>query len=91
MGQSLYTTTKDLNLSSSYGHSQADPVIPSQTGHTGKFLKTDGSALSWQFDSGGGGGGTWGSITGTLSDQIDLKSALDGKAAAGHDHSGVSK
>ena len=30
---------------------------------------------------GGGGGGTWGSITGTLSDQTDLQSALDGKDA----------
>jgi hypothetical protein len=28
---------------------------------------------------GGGGGGTWGSITGTLSDQTDLQSALDAK------------
>ena len=28
---------------------------------------------------GGGGGGTWGSITGTLSDQIDLQTALDEK------------
>lgn len=27
----------------------------------------------------GGGGGTWGSITGTLSDQTDLQAALDGK------------
>ena len=27
----------------------------------------------------GGGGGTWGSITGTLSDQTDLQSALDNK------------
>lgn len=27
----------------------------------------------------GGGGGTWGSITGTLSDQTDLQSALNGK------------
>jgi len=26
-----------------------------------------------------GGGGTWGSITGTLSDQTDLQSALDAK------------
>jgi hypothetical protein len=29
--------------------------------------------------TGGGGGGTWGSITGTLSDQTDLQSALDAK------------
>ena len=28
----------------------------------------------------GGGGGTWGSITGTLSDQTDLQAALDAKA-----------
>jgi hypothetical protein len=28
---------------------------------------------------GGGGGGTWGSITGTLSDQTDLQTELDGK------------
>ena len=32
------------------------------------------------------GGGTWGSITGTLSDQTDLQSELDGKAAASHTH-----
>lgn len=29
--------------------------------------------------SGGGGGGTWGSITGTLSDQTDLQTELDAK------------
>lgn len=34
----------------------------------------------------GGGGGTWGSITGTLSDQTDLQAALDTKAAIGHTH-----
>lgn len=35
--------------------------------------------------TGGGGGGVsaWGDITGTLSDQSDLQSALDGKATAG--------
>jgi hypothetical protein len=35
---------------------------------------------------GTGGGGTWGGITGTLSDQTDLQEALDGKAAAVHSH-----
>src|SRR5690606_26646332 len=36
---------------------------------------------TWQQSNGGsvGGGGTWGSITGTLSSQTDLQSALDGK------------
>jgi len=31
------------------------PIIPSQVGNAGKFLKTDGTSLSWA--SGGGGGG----------------------------------
>lgn len=31
-------------------------------------------------EASGGGGGTWGSITGTLSNQTDLQSALDAKA-----------
>lgn len=37
---------------------------------------------------GGGGGGptSWGSITGTLSDQTDLQTILDGKAADSHTH-----
>ena len=32
--------------------------------------------------TGGGGGGTWGSITGTLSDQTDLQAALDAKLSS---------
>ena len=52
---------------------------------------TDGHVLTlvsgdpqWQAPSGGGGGSTaWGSITGTLSDQTDLQTALNGKQAAG--------
>ena len=39
----------------------------------------DGTADGDLVAKGGGGGGTWGSITGTLSDQTDLQSALDGK------------
>jgi hypothetical protein len=31
----------------------------------------------WVSTGGSGGGGTWGSITGTLSDQLDLQTALD--------------
>ena len=33
-----------------------------------------------------GGGGAWGEITGTLSDQTDLQNALNGKSNTGHDH-----
>lgn len=38
-----------------------------------------GTSAGWEVES--GGGGTWGSITGTLSDQTDLQTALDGKIA----------
>ena len=34
----------------------------------------------------GGGAGTWGSITGTLSNQTDLNTALSGKSDTGHSH-----
>ncbi len=40
---------------------------------------------TWQLANGGGGGGgsaTWGGITGTLSAQTDLQSALNGKEAS---------
>lgn len=45
-------------------------------------LRAAGSAAgTWDvLSSSGGGGGTWGSITGTLSNQTDLQSALDLKA-----------
>ncbi|WP_291515607.1 hypothetical protein [Bdellovibrio sp. ArHS] len=57
------------------------PSIPSQTGNGGKYLTTDGSALSWATVAGGGsgtitevvagtglsGGGTTGSVTVNLS------------------------
>lgn len=36
--------------------------------------------LEYETPTGGSGGGAWGSITGTLSDQTDLQSALDDKA-----------
>lgn len=39
------------------------------------------SAGSWTGFGSGGGGGTWGSITGTLSAQTDLQTTLDGKWA----------
>jgi hypothetical protein len=38
-----------------------------------------GATLNIPQYSGGGGGTTWGSITGTLSNQTDLQTALDGK------------
>lgn len=47
-----------------------------------RCLRTDGSGniVVAAADCGAGGGGTWGSITGTLSSQTDLQAALDLKA-----------
>lgn len=52
----------------------ANAVLPSQTSNTGKYLKTDGSNVSWDTVA-----AAWGSITGTLSSQTDLQNALDAK------------
>jgi hypothetical protein len=52
-----------------------------------RCLRTDGSGnvVVAAADCGAGGGGTWGSITGTLSDQTDLQSALDNKQGGDSD------
>ena len=56
-------------------------VIPSTyTGQAGKYTKVNAGETGLEFDTVAGGGGTWGSITGTLSDQTDLQNALDLKA-----------
>ena len=44
------------------------------------FYTTDGAGNVIPISAGGGGGGTWGSITGTLSSQTDLQNALNLKA-----------
>ena len=43
-------------------------------------LTSDGTDVSWQAPQ-SGSGTSWGDITGTLSNQTDLQTALDGKAA----------
>lgn len=57
-------------------------ILPALTGNTGKFLTTDGTNVSWATVS--SGGGTWGTITGTLSSQADLQTALNAKQATGN-------
>ena len=52
-------------------------ILFSGTGFSSGVRTADG-VITLSF-SGGGGGGTWGSITGTLSDQTDLQAALDAK------------
>lgn len=53
----------------------------------GLFRKQLEAALDYLESLGGGGGGaSWGGITGTLSSQTDLQAALDAKAASSHTH-----
>jgi hypothetical protein len=61
--------------------SHTHPLSPlTQSGATtGQVASWNGSAWAPATVS-GGGGGTWGSITGTLSSQTDLQTALDAKA-----------
>lgn len=51
------------------------PAPAAGDGAAHKFLRADGT---WAVPA-GGGGGTWGSITGTLSSQTDLQAALNAK------------
>lgn len=45
----------------------------------GQTLVYDSATSLWKNGTGGGGGASWGNITGTLSDQTDLQTALDAK------------
>jgi len=51
-----------------------------------KILKYNSATSKWECKDESGGAGTWGAITGTLSNQIDLQLALDAKAAVVHTH-----
>jgi len=44
-----------------------------------KVVSVNSTATGLEFTTGGVGGAAWGSITGTLSSQTDLQTALDGK------------
>lgn len=55
-------------------------VVKLAAGTNGHFLKTQGTGANPVWAA--GGAATWGSITGTLSDQIDLSAALAAKATA---------
>ena len=50
------------------------------TGNADKYIKVNATADGFEFAA--VTAPTWGSITGTLSDQTDLQTALDGKLAA---------
>lgn len=53
-------------------------MFPPQSGNIGKFLTTNGSSVAWAPVV-IGNGGVWGTMTGTLSEQLDISEALSGK------------
>ncbi len=59
-------------------------VVLTSTPSDNQALAYDTATGKWipQTLAGGGGGGTWGSITGTVSDQTDLQTLLNAKVSA---------
>lgn len=82
LSQSVYrsrvndSTTINGATASGYGYFlwNNQKAVPSWQFWNGTTL------VDWNPSSSGGGGGTWGSITGTLSDQTDLQTALNLKS-----------
>lgn len=74
-GDTLYLKNSDGSDSI-----QLNRFIPTQSGQSGKVLSTDGTNYQWIANS---ASVSWGGVTGTLSNQTDLQSALDGKQASG--------
>jgi hypothetical protein len=54
-------------------------ILPSKSGNSLKVLRVNAGETDYELATISGGGGTWGTISGTLSAQTDLQSALDGK------------
>jgi hypothetical protein len=85
-GQTTYTTTTQIRL---FPVTKASDTTAS-TANDGRIwydFTSDkiraivgGVAVTLGTGSGGGGAASWGSITGTLSSQVDLQAALDAKA-----------
>lgn len=77
----------DAKSPTGHTHSGLAPV----GGTTGQVLKKNSGTnhdYSWQPDD-TGGTPSWGGITGTLSNQTDLNTALNGKASSVHTHNGL--
>jgi len=84
MPLNLYSAGKvddllSVKLSVSSLSNAATSTLDATAPTTGQALTFDGTNLVWATVGGGGGGASWGSITGTLSNQTDLQNALDAK------------
>lgn len=84
-GVDVRTTTQDIaDLGGGGGaedFTDLGDVPSSYTGAGGQYVKVNVGETGLEFDSATPGAPEWGDITGTLSDQTDLQSALDAKAA----------
>lgn len=76
-----------LTAQSSYRHPMSDHAGGS-SGEAGQCLVSTGptTAPEWASCGESGGASAWGDITGTLADQDDLHTVLQGLAEADHDH-----
>lgn len=80
-------TTTDKTIVGAINEVNSKPSVTSLSALTdvtlttpadGEVLKYNSTSQKWENDE---GGGTWGSITGTLSNQTDLNNALNGKVS----------
>src|ERR1051326_7498684 len=60
----------------------AGDLMPIPAGSEADVLTLVDGLPAWATSGGGGGSAAWGDLTGTLSDQSDLQSALDAKLAS---------
>ena len=85
MPLNLYSAGKvddllSVKLSVSSLSNAATSTLNATAPTAGQALTFDGTDLVWATVGGGGGGASWGSITGTLSSQTDLWTALSALA-----------
>jgi hypothetical protein len=73
-----FTGATVIGLSTGGAFTDLSDVPNSYTGQSLKTVRVNVGETGLEFAT-GGGGGTWGSITGTLSSQTDLQAALDAK------------
>jgi len=86
-GSGKLSASQVPDLSSVYQPLDSDlTVIAGLSCSSGQIIKRNASGLWECANDATGGSPTWGSITGTLSNQTDLQAALDGKANATHNH-----
>jgi len=68
-------------------HTHAITALTQSGATAGQVLAWDNALAQWVPISPGSAGAVgWGSVVGTLADQLDLKAALDGKAPTAHTH-----